>query len=120
MAVVTTKTTRISNAESVVQTIDSVGVNHGRLRRVVATVEAVSGDSIGSKYIFFRVHSSWTVASLRLFCDAITTCAGDIGLYQTNANPNNGGAVVSATTYGSAVSLATAITTGTTIATATG
>lgn len=116
MAVVTTKTTRISNAENATQTLDSPGVNHGKLRRVVATLEAVSGDSIASQYRMVRVHSSWSIASIRLFCDAITTCAGDVGLYQCSAKPNNGGAVVSATTYASAVSLASAITTGTEIA----
>ena len=112
MAVVTTKTTRISNAEAAVQTLDSVTVNHGRKRSVVGTLETVNGDSIASVYRMCRVHSSWRLTSIKLFCDAITTCAADLGLYQTNAKPANGGAVVSVACYASAASLASASTTG--------
>jgi hypothetical protein len=116
MAVVTTKSTRISNAESVVQILDPIFLNHGRKRTVVATLEAVNGDSIASVYRMCRVHSSWRIASIKLFCDAITTCAADLGLYQTIASPNNGGAVASVSCYATAVSLASAIVTGTEIA----
>lgn len=112
MAVVTVKSTRISNAENVQQTNDSPVVNHGRKRSLCATVEVTNGDSIASKFILARVHSSWRITSIKLFCDAITSAAADIGLYQTSAFPNNGGAVVDADAYGSAVSIATANTTG--------
>lgn len=113
MAVVTTKALRISNAEAAVQTLDSVVVNHGRKRTVVALVSAVSGDSILSQYRFARVHSSWRVTSIKVFNDALGgTTAMNIGLYQTSANPNNGGAAVSATTYASALSLVAASTAG--------
>lgn len=117
MAVVTTKSTRISNAENTVQTLDNPGVNHGKLRRMAGTLESVSGDSSTSQYRMFRVHSSWTVHSLRIFCDALGgSCAADVGLYQCSAGPANGGAVVDADAYASAVSLASAITAGTEIA----
>jgi hypothetical protein len=108
MAVVTTKSTRISNVEAIVQTLDSVIVNHGRKRSVCATLETVNGDSIASVYRMCRVHSSWRITSIKLFNDAITTCAADLGLYQTSSNPNNGGAVVSVACYASAASLASA------------
>jgi hypothetical protein len=49
---------------------------------------------------------------LVVYCDAITSATADFGVYQTTAN---GGAVVDADAFGSAVSLATAITTGTNI-----
>lgn len=117
MAVVTTKSTRISNAETASQTLDSPGVNHGKLRRMSATVEAANGDSANSQFRMFRIHSSWTVASLRIFCDALGgSAAADVGLYQCSAFPANGGAVVDADAYASAVSLVSAITTGTEIA----
>jgi len=117
MAVVTTKTTRISNAEAAVQTLDSVGVNHGRVRRVVGTLESVSGDSIASIYRMVRVHSSWSIVSIKLFCDALGgTAAADVGLYQTTANPANGGAVVDVDAYATATTLVSAITTGSEIA----
>lgn len=117
MAVVTTKSTRISNAESVVQTLDSPGVNHGKLRRTVATIEAAAGDSIASIYRMVRLHSSWTVASIRIFCDALGgSTAADVGLYQCSANPALGGAVAAVSAYSTAVSLVSAITTGTEIA----
>jgi hypothetical protein len=112
MAVVTVKSTRISNAESVVQTLDPIFVNHGRKRSVCATVEVTNGDSIGSKFILARVHSSWRITSLKLFCDAITSAAADVGVYQTTANPANGGAVVDVDAYASAASIASASVTG--------
>lgn len=112
MAVVTTKSTRISNVEAAVQTLDFPNVNHGRKRAVCATLETVNGDSIGSIYRMVRVHSSWRLTSILLLCDAITTCAADLGLYQTIASPANGGAVASVSCYATAASLATASTTG--------
>ena len=112
MAVVTIKSTRISNAEAATQTSDSVVLNHGRKRSVVSTIEVNNGDNIGSKYVMCRVHSSWRITSIKLFCDAITSGAGDIGLYQCTANPNNGGAVVVAALYASAQSIASASVTG--------
>lgn len=114
MAVVTTKSTRVSNADNVPRIMDMPNVNQGKLRRVVGTLEAVSGDSIGSIYRMCRVHSSWSIQAITLYCDAITTCAGDIGLYRVSSEA--AGAVVSVGAYATAQSLATAITTGTNVA----
>jgi hypothetical protein len=50
--------------------------------------------------------------SLTLFCDAITSAAGDLGLYRT---ASDGGAVVSQTLFASAQSIASAITLGTNV-----
>ena len=113
MAVVNTKTSRVTNSDASPRVLDTPNVNHGRLRRVVGTLEAVSGDSIGSTYRMARVHSSWCVVDMYLYCDAITTCAGDVGLYRIAAD---GGAVVDADAYASAASLATASTTGINVA----
>lgn len=113
MAVVNSKSTRVSNADASSQTLDSVVVNHGRKRSICATIEAVSGDSIGSTYRMARVFSSWRITRIDLYCDAITTCAADLGLYAP-ANRSSG-AVASVACYASAQSLASAITAGTNI-----
>lgn len=114
MAVVTTKSTRISNADAYPRVMDMPNVNHGKLRRTVGTLEAVSGDSIASIYRMVRVHSSWSIVSIRLYCDAITTCAGDVGLYRISGEAS--GVAVDVDAYASAQSLATAITEGTNVA----
>jgi len=114
MGVVTTKSTRVSNADAAPRIMDMPNVNHGKIRRVTGTLEAVSGDSIASIYRLVRVHSSWSIVSIRLYCDAITTCAGDIGLYRVSGEAS--GVVVAVAAYASAQSLATAITEGTNVA----
>ena len=116
MAVVNSKSLRVSNADASTQTLDKVIVNHGRKRSIVATFEAVSGDSIGSTYRMARVHSSWRLTRIDLYCDAITTCAADLGLYNTPGRGSAAGTVVTAALYASAQSLASAIVLGTNIA----
>ena len=108
MAVVTVKSTRISNAEAPTQTLDSIVVNHGRKRSQCSTVEVTNGDSIASKFVLGRIHSSWRITSIKVFLDAITSAAADFGIYQTSAFPANGGAVVVVAAYASAQSLAAA------------
>lgn len=78
----------------------------GRVRQIAATIELANGDSIGSTYRMARVRSNWRIAAIWLFCDAITSGAADVGLYQTAAN---GGAVVDADAYTPAQSIATAL-----------
>lgn len=114
MAVVATKSTRVTNSDTYPAVQDSVLVNHGRRRSIAATIELASGDSIGSVYRMARVHSSWRIEMINLYCDAITSGAADVGLYHIAARSS--GAVVDADAYGSAVSIATAITTGTNVA----
>lgn len=111
MAVVNRNSTRIANATASPVVMDNVNNNHGRLRRQVATVELAGDDSIASKIRMFKVHSSWSISSIILYCDAITSSAADVGLYLSN-----GGAVVDVDAYASAQSLATAITVGSNIA----
>lgn len=56
-------------------------------------------------YILEAVPSSARVSSILIYCDAITTCAADIGLYKSTAD---GGLVVDADFFASAQSLASA------------
>lgn len=112
MAVVNVKSTAITGADATPPTKGTTMVGPRRLYEQASTVEVTNGDSIASVFRFARVPSNIRVSSLNLFCDAITSAAADFGVYQTAAN---GGAVVDADAFGSAVSLATAITIGSNI-----
>ena len=112
MAVVALKSNRVTNADASVQTLDKVTLNHGRKRSICATIELANGDSIGSTYRMARVHSSWRLTRIDLYCDAITSGAADLGLYKI---ASAGGAVVTAGLYATAQSIASAIVTGTNI-----
>lgn len=107
MAVVNTKATVVTNGDASPVDLSAPYLIHGRVREVVGTAEAANGDSIGSTYRLGRVWSGSRISQILLMCDAITTCAGDIGLYKTAAD---GGAVVDADFFASAQSLATALT----------
>lgn len=114
MAVVNTKSTLISNREATPSVPNNSAVEGGMIRGVAATLESVSGDDIASVYRFFRVPSNARVHDLKLYCDDIgSTTIADIGLYQTAAN---GGAVVDADFFGSAVSLKDGALNGTDVA----
>lgn len=115
MAVVTVKSSLITARDSGGKSTLSTGPR--RLYNQADTVEVTSGDSIGSKFILGSVPSSASMRELVVLCDAITAAAADVGLYRTT---QDGGAVVNANLFGSAVSLATAITTGTNILHASG
>ena len=106
MAVVNTKSTTITNLDAAQVTRAKAFANGAPLKEWIETLEAVNGDSIGSTYRFFRVPSWLRVSDLLADCDAITTCAGDVGLYRTAAD---GGAVVDADFFASAQSLAAAL-----------
>jgi hypothetical protein len=112
MAVNAYKTNAITNLDATPIVRANPWVHGGNSKQFAGTVEAVNGDSIGSTYRFFRIGSWMRPVGLTLFCDAITSAAADVGLYRT---ATDGGAVVSAALFGSAVSLASAITTGTNV-----
>lgn len=107
MAVVTTKSTAVTNGDALPQALSPQKIDGGRLRERVGVIEAVSGDSIASIYRLLRVNSGDRVSRLLLSCDAITTCAGDIGVYDITAV--NAGAVVDVDFFASAQSLAAAL-----------
>jgi hypothetical protein len=106
MAVVNTKSTAVTNADAATQTNISLKIAGGRLRESVGTVEAVNGDSIGSTFRLARIRSNDRVSRVMLSCDAISSCAGDVGIYDIAAI---GGAVVDADFFASAQSLASAL-----------
>lgn len=107
MAVVTTKSTAVTAGDAASQTLTAQKVHGGRLRESIGVIEAVSGDSIASIYRLVRVDSGDRIDRVLLSCDAITTCAGDIGVYDITSV--NAGAVIDVDFFASAQSLATAL-----------
>jgi hypothetical protein len=110
MAVVTVKSGAITNRDASPRVLTNAAIAAGMWRGFLATVEAANGDSIGSKYIVGSVPSNAYGEIIKLYCDAITSGAADIGIYRTTAD---GGAVVDVDFYASAQSIASAIATGT-------
>lgn len=104
MAVVTTKSAAITARDA--NTAGNSRNTEAVLRKSRGMASAVSGDSIASKYVLCSVPSNAVVGKVELTCSAITTCAGDVGLYR---NTRDGGAVVSVAFFKAAASLATAL-----------
>lgn len=106
MAVVNTKSNIVTNADGDPRVKNPALIMGGRLREQVGTVEVAAADDDTSTFRMGRVHSSWRISSLELFNDAITAGTSyDLGLYDIAAN---GGAVVNATLFASAVDLSSA------------
>jgi hypothetical protein len=103
MAVEAVKSTLITNADALPAVLNSPRVDGGFERIEVATVAITNADSVGSTYRMFRVPSNAVVTDLRIYAPDIgTTTISDIGLYRT---AKDGGAVVDADFFSSAVSL---------------
>lgn len=101
MAVVEVKSTLITNADATPVVFNSPRVNGGPERVAVATADITSGDSIASTYRMFRVPSNAVMTDLKIYSPDIgTTTIADIGLYAAD-----GGAVVDADFFASALSL---------------
>jgi hypothetical protein len=106
MAVELIKSTVITNSDAIPSVINTAQLARGQLMfsRGVAAVDVAA--SIASTYRLARVKSNDLIAGVDLSCTAITSAAGDIGLYKT---AKDGGAVVSAAFFASAQSLAAAL-----------
>jgi hypothetical protein len=114
MAVVNTKSASVTNADAAPQVLNDLQIAGGKVKCLRAVVEQGASDNDGSVFRLARIHSSWLVKSVRKFHDAITGgISYDLGLYRT---AGDGGAVVDADAYASAVSLASADAAGVQIA----
>lgn len=103
MAVVALKSAAITNLDATPPVKNPFYSQEAPLREAIGEFVIANGDSVGSTYRVVRVHSSWRVSSVLADSPDIgTTTAADVGLYDTAAN---GGAVVDADFFGSAVSL---------------
>jgi len=106
MAVVNTKSTIVTNADAAPVDLTDSRVSHGRLREQVAKVEVAAADDDTSTYRMFRVWSGWRISSIEIASDALTAGTSfDLGVYQT---AENGGAVVDADEFASALDLSSA------------
>lgn len=106
MSVVTTKSTCITNRDATPPVINDPRNERSTLNSSIGSVTAVNGDSIGSVYIIASVPSTAKVRKVLLNCAAITSGAANIGVYR---NTRDGGAVVSASLFASAQSIASAL-----------
>lgn len=101
MAVVSTKSTQITNRDATPKVLSNSFLTKAMKMRAAGVVAAVSGDSIASKYFFTSVPSSALVSSVMVSAPDIgTTGTMDLGLYQTT---ENGGAVVDADFFKAAI-----------------
>lgn len=106
MAVVNSKSAPITAMDTPGSSLPNSRLANAVVHAAKGQLAAVSGDSIGSTYRLCRVPSNAMIHQVLLSCTAITTCAGDVGIYRTAAD---GGAVVDADVFASAASLATAL-----------
>ena len=103
MAVVTVKSAAITNRDAVPSVINSRSGGGGDIKHARGEAVITSGDSIASKYLVCSIPSNAVPISVRLSAPDIgTTTVADIGLYKST---QNGGAVVDADFFGSAVVL---------------
>lgn len=110
MAVVDRKSTALTNRDTAPRINNPPHLQGGTRLQARATFELANGDSIASIFRICQLPSNAIVNSIRLFCDAITSGAGDIGLYKTT---DAGSAVVAVSAYATAQSIASAIVVGT-------
>lgn len=96
------KTTNITNMDANLVVQAPAYQNHGRLRESIDSLEVPISEA-NSTYRLLRVFSSWRVSDLILDADDMgTTTTADVGLYDIDAN---GGAVIDANFFATAVSL---------------
>lgn len=107
MAVVNTLSTVITGADSQPRVLTNAHLSRGQVFEAVGTVEVAAADSDTSTFRFARLRSSDRVSSIHVWSDAITAGTSfDIGLYRIAAD---GGAVVDADLFASAVDLSSAV-----------
>ena len=110
MAVVAVNSTLITNINASPPVQNAPWAANSRERVTGAYATVTSGDSINSTYRLMTLNPLSRMVSLRLFNNAITSGAMNVGLHRTLAD---GGAAVAASAYASAISIATASLTGT-------
>lgn len=107
MAVVTTKSSIITNRDGGAGTLNSSILDGGRAREKYDIVAAANGDSATSKYIICQVPTNCRVTRVLLWSDALGgSAAGDVGVYRTTAD---GGAAVDADFFATAAAVASAV-----------
>lgn len=107
MAVEALKSAVITNADATPAVANNSRLSDANMKEAIGTKQASASASIGSTYRLCRIPSNARISEVILSCDAFdTTGAADVGIYQTAAN---GGLVVDADFFASAVVLTTAL-----------
>jgi hypothetical protein len=103
MAVVTTKSTQITNRDASPRILNNAYLAGAMVRHARGVANIANGDSIGSKYPVCSIPSNALPISVRkTHPDIGTTGTADVGLYKTTAD---GGAVVDADAFTAATVL---------------
>lgn len=103
MATEALKSASITNSDATPAVANNARVDGAAVRQKVAVIEMSTTKDAGSTYRFVRVPSNATALRVILYSDDIgTTTISDFGLYKT---AKDGGAVVDADFFASAVSL---------------
>lgn len=107
MATVSISSTQITNRDASPRVINNSRISKGAMQSSCGTLEATAANDIGSKYKMCQIPSNARISQVLLSCDSLgTTGAADIGIYQTT---DNGGLVVDADHFASAVVLTSAL-----------
>ena len=107
MAVELLSSTCITNSDATPPVVNAIRLQGGRIKRSVGVKDVSATASIASIVRLVRVKSSDVIDRVLLSCDAITSAAGDIGIYDVARV--NSGAVVDVDFFASAQSLAAAL-----------
>lgn len=106
MATVSVSSTQITNRDASPRVLSNSRISRGPLLGSMGVCATSAADDIGSKYKFCSVPSNARIAQLLLSNSSLGTAgAMDVGVYQTT---DNGGAVVDADFFASAVALTSA------------
>lgn len=107
MAVVTKKSTVLSNRDDVPAKLTDAEISGGVVKEAQGFVEAANGDSAASVFKLFSIPSNARVSSLKLYCEALGAGAAvHIGAYR---NTRDGAAVVDADFFATAVDVSAAL-----------
>lgn len=103
MAVVTTKSSQITNRDATPAVLSNGRLTGVPVRQTRGKVSIANGDSATSKFLVCSIPSNAIPVDVRVTAPDIgTTTAADVGLYQTTAN---GGAVADVDFFASALAL---------------
>lgn len=103
MAVVDVLSNTITNRDASPKVLASSNVDNGRMQSSCQTVEITTANSSDSTYRFFSIPSNARVSEILAYSDDMgTATAADVGLYDTT---ENGGAIVDADFFASALDL---------------
>lgn len=107
MAVVTKKSTLISNRDDIPAKLTNAEVSGGVVKEAQGFVDAANGDSATSVFKLLSIPSGARLSSLKLYCEALGAGAVvDIGAYR---NTRDGGAVVDADFFATNVDVSAAL-----------